>query len=228
MFLASCYDTCHNWWSVSYDGSHGQPAERARGGEVERRLRSPRERMVRSAAQLIREQGVSATGMRDIVAQADAPRGSLQHYFPGGKDQLVAEALLFMGGVAGRLTRRAAEQDDVSSPSELFARIVLGWRDQFLNDGFGAGCPLVAAAADVSAHHDELRAVIARAFLDWQDPLTRALEATGVEGDHAHRLAVLLISALEGAIVLARIRQDVEPLDIIVEELRPVLDAANA
>ena len=54
----------------------------------------PRERMVRSAAQLIRRKGVSGTGMREIVTEADAPRGSLQHYFPGGKEEIVSEALL--------------------------------------------------------------------------------------------------------------------------------------
>ena len=57
----------------------------------------PRERMVRSAAQLIRRKGVSGTGMREIVAEADAPRGSLQHYFPGGKEEIVSDALLWSG-----------------------------------------------------------------------------------------------------------------------------------
>ena len=52
-------------------------------------VRPPRERMVRSAAQLMRRKGVSGTGMREIVVDADAPRGSLQHYFPGGKEELV-------------------------------------------------------------------------------------------------------------------------------------------
>ena len=59
--------------------------------------RTPRERMVLSAAQLVRIQGVGATGMRDVVAHAEAPRGSLQHYFPGGKDQLIAEAVAWAG-----------------------------------------------------------------------------------------------------------------------------------
>jgi AcrR family transcriptional regulator len=182
--------------------------------------------MVRTAAQLIRRQGISSTGMREIVAEADAPRGSLQHYFPGGKDQLVSEALLYMGGVAGRLTQRSLHAEGVSTPGELFTQIVKGWRDEFLSAGYGAGCPLVAAAADVAAYHEELRAIIARAFEDWQQPLAAALEVTGVPVERAVDLAVLLISALEGAIVLARIRQDVEPLDVIVAELAPLLDAA--
>jgi AcrR family transcriptional regulator len=49
--------------------------------------------MVYSAVQLVRSRGVSATGVRDVVAHAKAPRGSFQHYLPGGNDQLVGEAL---------------------------------------------------------------------------------------------------------------------------------------
>jgi AcrR family transcriptional regulator len=182
--------------------------------------------MIRGAAQLIRRQGVSGTGMRDVVIEAEAPRGSLQHYFPGGKDQLVTEALLHMGSVAGRRTERAHRADDVSTPGQLFERIVQGWREMFLSEGFASGCPLVAAAADVSAYHDELRGVIARAFEFWQEPLATALVSTGIPSERSGSVAVLLISALEGAIVLARIRQSVEPLDLIVQELVPFLDAS--
>ena len=71
----------------------------------------PRDRMVRSAAQLIRRKGVSGTGMREIVIEADAPRGSLQHYFPGGKEELVSDALLWMGGVAARRVERSLRRD---------------------------------------------------------------------------------------------------------------------
>src|SRR6185369_11331407 len=49
-------------------------------------VRPPRDRMVRAAAKLFRVHGVTATGLREIVEAADAPRGSLQHYFPGGKE----------------------------------------------------------------------------------------------------------------------------------------------
>ena len=55
-----------------------------------------RERMVQSAAQLMRERGLAGTGMREIAEHATAPRGSLQHYFPDGKDQIVREALTWV------------------------------------------------------------------------------------------------------------------------------------
>src|SRR5580704_1032406 len=84
----------------------------------------PRERMVRSAAQLIRRKGVSGTGMREIVTEADAPRGSLQHYFPGGKEELGSDALLWMGDVAAGRIRRCLSELQSRRPSALLAAIV--------------------------------------------------------------------------------------------------------
>src|SRR6516165_927506 len=100
----------------------------------------PRERIVRSAAQLIRRHGVSGTGMREIVLQADAPRGSLQHYFPSGKEGLVGEALLWMGGVAARRVRRHLAALELAAPSALLAALVDDWRADLTDEGFVAGC----------------------------------------------------------------------------------------
>ena len=84
----------------------------------------PRERMVRSAAQLIRRKGVSGTGMREIVTEADAPRGSLQHYFPGGKEELVSDALLWAGDLSARRVKRSLSELKSRTPSALLASIV--------------------------------------------------------------------------------------------------------
>jgi len=191
----------------------------------QRRELTPRERIVRSASQLIRTKGVSGTGVREVVAHAGAPRGSLQHYFPGSKDQLVTEALLWAGGVAAQRVARALERSG-AVPSALLANLVGDWRDEFGRDGFDGGCPLVAAAADVAATSDELRATIARAFDGWQEPLAGALVECGIPVGRAPALALVVISALEGAILLARARCDVAPLDALVTELGPMLDAA--
>src|SRR5580700_6380502 len=100
---------------------------------------SPRDRMVRAAAQLIRRKGVSGTGMREIVIEADAPRGSLQHYFPGGKEELVSDALLWMGGVAARRVERSLREIEPRTPSALLASIVDRWRTDLTTEDFSAG-----------------------------------------------------------------------------------------
>ena len=185
----------------------------------------PRERMVRSAAQLIRRKGVSGTGMREIVIEADAPRGSLQHYFPGGKEELVSDALLWMGDVAARRIERCLSELKSRTPSALLASIVDTWRRDLTNEQFSAGCPLVAAAADTAATSEQLRQVLRRAFDGWLEPLSGTLVDLGVPLERSGNLAVVIIAALEGAIILARIRVDLTPFDALVGELGPLLDA---
>ncbi|WP_236792862.1 TetR/AcrR family transcriptional regulator [Amycolatopsis sp. GM8] len=191
-------------------------------------VKSPRERMVFSAAQLIRAQGVSGTGMREVVQHAEAPRGSLQHYFPGGKEQLVDEALRWSGSYAARKTRRYAESLDEPRPGGLFAAMVGGWRDEFTKAGYAAGCPLVASTADTAAASERLRGAVSAAFETWQAPVSEELHRMGVPEPRCTSLALLMISALEGAIVLARAHHDLAPLDAVATELAPLLDAAVA
>jgi AcrR family transcriptional regulator len=184
----------------------------------------PRERMVRSAAQLIRRQGVSGTGIREIVIEADAPRGSLQHYFPGGKEEIVSDALLWSGEVAARRVHRGLEELTSRTPSALLASIVDTWRRELTKEHFSGGCPLVAAAADTAATSKPLRKVLRRAFDGWLEPLSKGLVELGVPVERSEDLATLVIAALEGAIVLARVRRDLTPFDALTRELGPLLD----
>jgi AcrR family transcriptional regulator len=191
----------------------------------ESRTLPPRERMVRSAAQLIRRKGVSGTGMREIVIDADGARGSLQHYFPGGKEELVSDALLWAGDAMAQQVRRSLSKLTSRTPSALLASLVDWWRRDLTNEHFSAGCPLVAAAADTAATSEQLRLVLRRAFDGWLEPLSESLVELGVPSERSDDLAIVVIAALEGAIVLARIRHDLTPFDALVNELGPLLDA---
>ncbi|WP_251095660.1 TetR/AcrR family transcriptional regulator [Streptomyces sp. Caat 7-52] len=188
--------------------------------------RGPRERMVFSAAQLIRRGGVTATGMREVAAHADAPRGSLQHYFPGGKEQLVSEAVEWAGRYAGKRIGRFLEGLEHPSPSGLFAAMAAQWTDEYAADGFAAGCPVAAATVDCASTGDATRQAAAAAFATWRAPLAEALTDLAVPAARAEPLATLMISALEGAILMARAERDVRPLTTVVRELGPLLDAA--
>jgi AcrR family transcriptional regulator len=187
----------------------------------------PRDRMLRAAVRLVSMQGVTATGLREIVAAAGAPRGSLQHYFPGGKDQLVAEAVAIAGEVAARRVRRYAAAVPPPTPGDLFAAIAGAWRDIYTSRGYAEGCPLAATATDAAAASPLLRGALRRALDTWLDALAGALAALGVPAPRSRPLALLMLSTLEGALILARGREDTRPLDAVIAELRPVLDAAR-
>ncbi|MEU3244368.1 MULTISPECIES: TetR/AcrR family transcriptional regulator [unclassified Streptomyces] len=188
--------------------------------------RGPRERMVFSAAQLIRREGVAAAGMREVAARARAPRGSLQHYFPGGKEQLVNEAVGWAGRYAGnRVARFLAALPD-PTPSGLFAGMVGQWTEEYRTAGFAGGCPVAAATVDRAESAVSTREAAADAFSAWAGAVSRALVDMGVPAGRAGALATLMISALEGAILVARAERDVRALTVVSEELGPLLDAA--
>ena len=188
--------------------------------------RPPRERMIRAAEYLIRTKGVAGTGVREVVERAEAPWGSLRHYFPGGKDQLVAEAVQLGGRVAARRIERCLASLTEPTPSALFAAFVGEWRQLYLTRGFDLGCPLAATAADMAATSERLRVAVRDGFAEMQRPLEQALVSLGVPAARAPSLALLMITNLEGALILARSQRELTPLDVVVTELGPVLDAA--
>ncbi|MFK4149801.1 TetR/AcrR family transcriptional regulator [Streptomyces sp. NPDC004065] len=188
--------------------------------------RGPRERMVFSAAQLIRRDGVGATGMRDVAAHAQAPRGSLQHYFPGGKEQLVSEAVAWAGRYAGRRVARFVAGMAEPTPSGLFAAMVRQWTEEYETAGSLAGCPVAAATVDCASSGTSAREATGAAFESWRGAVAGALTGMGVPGERADALATLMISSLEGAIIMARAEGSVRPLTTVARELGPLLDAA--
>ena len=67
--------------------------------------------------------------------------------------------------------------------------------------------------------------MLQRAFDGWLEPLSDSLVELGVPLERSDNLAVVIIAALEGAIILARVRRDLTPFDALVGELGPLLDA---
>ena len=187
---------------------------------------SPRDRMVYAAVQLIRSRGVAGTSLRDVVAHAEAPWGSLGHYFPRGKDQLVAEALVWASEYAAVRVGRYRETTSAPTPSGLLGYLLAQWQVEFADAGFERGCPLVAATADVVAGNESMRATVAGGFDRWRQAIEDELRGMGVPAPRADSFATLILATLEGAIVLARARLDAAPLAAVARELGPVLDAA--
>ena len=190
--------------------------------------RGPRERMIFSAAQLLRHGGVVAVGMREVAAQAHAPRGSLQHYFPGGKEQVVNEAVAWAGQYAAERVSRFLSTLGEPSPSSLFAAMARQWMDELSAAGALAGCPVAAATADSAQTSESTRTAAAEAFACWRRPVTEALAGMGVPARRAEELATLMVSALEGAILVARAERSSSALKTVARELAPLLDGAVA
>ncbi len=185
-------------------------------------MTSPRERMVVSAALLIRERGAHPTAIADVLEHSGAPRGSAYHYFPGGRTQLLCEAVDYAGDfMASRLAQAPSSLDALDG---LFA----AYRKQLQRSNFRAGCPVVAVAVEAGdpGNPDRSDPVIERAaaaFARWRDVIAQRLVADGVAGQDAAALAMLVLASFEGAIVVARASRDIEPLDVVQAQLRSLV-----
>jgi AcrR family transcriptional regulator len=158
----------------------------------------------------MRFKGFGAVGMKDIVAASGAPIGSLYHHFPGGKTQIAREALVNAGVAYGLLIPTlVAPHDDLGEAIEsVFAEAAADMADT----GFANMCPVGSVAAEVADTVEELRDTSATIFSGWLDGGTAYFASRGLPRHTARDLTVALVSALEGAFVLARSLRDVEPL----------------
>jgi TetR/AcrR family transcriptional regulator, lmrAB and yxaGH operons repressor len=171
-----------------------------------------RDRIVRSAAALVRERGVHGVGLREIVAHAHGPRGSLQRYFPSGKTQLITEALSMAGAEVLNDTESGLRK--AATLADAIDAIFAPWRQVLLESNFTMGCPIAATVIDASGD-DRLRRE-ARALLDqWRDSVHTALVKFGARESTAQDDASVLLAALEGALILSRANQSTQPLDTV-------------
>lgn len=176
-----------------------------------------------SAALLIRERGARATAIADVLAHSGAPRGSAYHHFPGGRTQLLCEAVDFAGEHIAALI---AEAD--SGPA-LLDTLIGRYREQLLATDFRAGCPIAAVAVEAGFEKDDrdrMAPVVERAgavFDRWSALITARFIADGIAAERSVELAELATAALEGALLLARVRRDLAPLDVVHRQLRAVL-----
>ena len=148
--------------------------------------------MIVSTALLIRERGARATSLDAILEHSGAPRGSVYHHFPGGREQLLREATDYAGEfVARRLERQAAED-----PFAAIDALVDEYRTSLVASDFRAGCPVVAVAVESGEDSPDLRDNVVGAFDRWREVIALRFAAAGIDdarsdelGADGHRLA---------------------------------------
>jgi AcrR family transcriptional regulator len=185
-----------------------------------------RDRILETSAELFRKQGYTATGVKQIVTAAQAPFGSVYHFFPGGKEQLGAEAIRVSGALYEQLLPAVLDQ----APD-----LVTGVRDFFRLAGehlretdYVDACPIATIALEVSSTSETLRTACAEVFESWIAAGAARHEQAGLSSEKARELTIAMLAALEGAFVLARATRSIEPLQVAGELAAAALGAALA
>lgn len=177
-----------------------------------------REQMADAAARLLAEEGYQATSFRTVIDASGAPRGSIYHHFPGGKDELVEFAIDRQADRVIVGLERLAGRD----PRGIVDGIGSWWRRSLEATDFAVGCSLLAVG--VSAEPGALRTRSGELFRDWIGALASLLRRAGVADDDARGFAAELLAALEGAVAISRAQRSFDVFDAVLARLRATAD----
>jgi TetR/AcrR family transcriptional regulator, lmrAB and yxaGH operons repressor len=182
---------------------------------------STKQRMLDSAVLLLRERGAPGVTVDAVLAHSGAPRGSVYHHFPGGRNELILGALRQAGDYIAAIVEESVAAGDIQRTVGRFVRF---WKRALTDTDYRAGCPLVAVAIDSREHIPEAADLVREIFVRWQASLSDLLVANGFPVERAGRLANLIVSSIEGAIILSRAHRDLTPLDDVLTEITPLLE----
>lgn len=142
--------------------------------------------MILSAAALLREYGASATSTDRVLTHSGAPRGSVYHHFPGGRTQLIDEAVALAGDFIAGLIDAAAQAEDPAQAVDAFFAL---WRDRLVESGFRAGCPIVAVAVETNDDAPQLARSAGAVFARRQDALAALFVRHGLTEERSRASA---------------------------------------
>ena len=185
-----------------------------------------RQAIVRAAVALFRKQGFAATGINDILARSGAPKGSLYHYFPGGKAELGEAAVRAAGETVTRTLSGLRDETPVAAQMiRRYVDLVATWMTK---SRWRDGCPIATTLLETASDLEAVASAGREAFADWAAVLGEALESDGVDADRAHRLGRFAISAVEGALVQAKVERSDRALLEARDELAALMAEAAA
>jgi TetR/AcrR family transcriptional repressor of lmrAB and yxaGH operons len=160
---------------------------------------------------LFRRQGYASTGLQQILTEAGVPKGSLYHHFRGGKEALGEAAVMLAGELMADTLERLAEQHrhEPKAFVAAYCRVMADWMEE---SGFRSGCPIATTMLETVPESPALTEAGNRVLDRWTDIVTGVFVASGGTRRQAAKRAQALIAAVEGGLLLARIRQSAEPL----------------
>jgi TetR/AcrR family transcriptional repressor of lmrAB and yxaGH operons len=181
--------------------------------------------MIDTTLRLLRRQGFKATGMAQIIEESGAPRGSIYHHFPGGKEELALAALRAAGEVvAGKIE---AALDGHNGVIPAMRAYIEAYADEIRQSDYERGCPVGNVAMDAAATSPTIRKACEEIFNSWEALIAGGLVHDGFAKGEAGALAEFILSSLEGALILCRARRSTEPLDRVAKRIEAVVSSSK-
>jgi TetR/AcrR family transcriptional regulator, lmrAB and yxaGH operons repressor len=172
--------------------------------------RDPKGKTIQAAAKLLRRHGYRGVALSDILTAAGSPRGSLYFHFPQGKEEIAVAALAHAADAVRQAIAAAAKTS--ASADEFLIRITRGMAADLERSDFKEGCPIAPTALEMSGSSEVLTAAVRNAFQAWEVEIATGLQSFHLAPKPGKLLATAALSLLEGALLLARAYQSLEPI----------------
>ncbi|MBM1310090.1 TetR/AcrR family transcriptional regulator [Sulfitobacter mediterraneus] len=176
---------------------------------MNKRVLSTKDRLIRSAANLFRVRGYHGVGLNDILAHANAPKGSLYHHFPDGKPDLAKAAAVWASDEMLRLIAVSFEEaktfeDGMTTLCHKLAKL-------FDLAGRWDGCPISSTLFE-GPDNEDFRACAEQLFNGWIAEGAEAAERLGNAPEEARRKSERMFIMVQGGWTLARARRSSDVL----------------
>lgn len=187
-----------------------------------RRLKgeTTRANILSTATALFQKQGYSATGLNQIIAESGQPRGSIYFHFPGGKQEIASISIDQSAEVLSHLIKQVFEA--ANSPIQCLGMICQSFSNQLKASNFEQGCPISPLTVSAGEEATALRELCAIAYDRWQMAIQKGLSEMGISETDAIKNASLILSSVEGAILLSQARHNTAALDSLPDALAQI------
>lgn len=184
-------------------------------------MSTAREQILQTTCTLLEKQGYHGTGLNEIIKESGSPKGSLYYYFPAGKEQITAEAVIQSGNETADRIRKGLRES--SSASKGVYDFVLKIADYVELSGFSAGSPLTAVAMETATKSERINLACREAYGKLKFAFQDKLLESGFTKVKAEELATFIVASIEGGIILSRTSHTADPLRVVAKQLKVLL-----
>ncbi len=159
---------------------------------------------------LFRKQGYASTGLQEILDESGAPKGSLYYYFPNGKESLGEAAVKLAGELIKTMLLELAQKHRTpESFVKGYCRQMALWMEE---SNYRSGCPLATTVLETTPQSQLVSAAGSAAIESWIEVIASVYQRTGMPDRQARERAEFVVAAVEGSLILSRLRQSKRPI----------------
>ncbi|MFZ0581965.1 MAG: TetR/AcrR family transcriptional regulator [Candidatus Acidiferrales bacterium] len=184
-----------------------------------------RKEIIRKAAPIFNQRGYEGAALSELMQATGLEKGGIYRHFDS-KQQLASEAFDYAWSKA--IDARLEGTEEIANSVDRLQQIVRNFRER--REGLvPGGCPLLNTAVDSDDGNAQLRKQARRALDKWLDRLATITSQGQKRGEvrpgvDPTKLATLIVSTLEGSLMLGRLQRTDEPLDVTCRYLDDYLE----